>query len=180
MQMRPVRSRLAISGLTHATFKVAVVWLSDLLSGRLHHEAAAIQFIGKLFFFSMLRRWSSRLGSKGPVQGTNQKITANVQGRMHALGLISLSRSTLLSTISTKRFLDLLSRIWVAWGDGRRSTCCRLHMTVWAGAALRLFLVCCICWFSHWSADAAPFELQLISGGVAHPHPGGRNPLRVV
>ena len=102
--MRPVRSRLAISGLTHATFKVAVVWLSDLLSGRLHHEAAAIQFIGKLFFFSMLRRWSSRLGSKGPVQGTNQKITANVQGRMHALGLISLSRSTLLSTISTKRF----------------------------------------------------------------------------
>ena len=80
MWMHPVRRRLATSGLTHATFKVAVVWLVDLLSGCLHHEAVAIEFTGKSFSFCMLHRWSSRLGSKGPVQGTKQKITANVQG----------------------------------------------------------------------------------------------------
>ena len=45
-----------MSGLKQATFKVAVVWFGDLLSGHLHHEAAAIKFAGKSFSFSMLRR----------------------------------------------------------------------------------------------------------------------------
>ena len=106
MWTHPVRRRLAMSGLIQATFKVVVVWLGNLLSGHLHREAVDIEFAGKLFSFSILHRCSWRLGSKGPVQGMNRKITAKVRSRICALWLILLSRSVSLSIISAKRFLD--------------------------------------------------------------------------
>ena len=43
-----------MSGLVQATFKVAVIWFGDLLSGRLHQDAAAIEFAGRLFSISTL------------------------------------------------------------------------------------------------------------------------------
>ena len=101
-----MRRMLATSGLIQATFSVAMVWLGDLLSGHLHHEAVAIKFAGRSFSFSMLQRCSSRLRSKDPVQGTNWQITAYERGHICALGLILLSRSASLSIISTKSFLD--------------------------------------------------------------------------
>ena len=72
----PVRSLLATSGFAHATFKVAVDWLGDLLSGHLHHDAATMEFGGRSFSLSILRRFSLRLGLKGSLHGTNRKITA--------------------------------------------------------------------------------------------------------
>ena len=55
-RIRPVRSLLAVSGLRHATFKVAVAWLGDLFSGRLHHDANTIEPSTKPFSLSILRR----------------------------------------------------------------------------------------------------------------------------
>ena len=56
MQIRLVRSLLAVSGLRHATFKVAVAWLGDLFSGCLHHDANTIEPSTKSFSLSILRR----------------------------------------------------------------------------------------------------------------------------
>ena len=47
--MRPVINLLAALGLAHSTFKVAVFWLGDLFSGRLHHNADTMEFGGRSF-----------------------------------------------------------------------------------------------------------------------------------
>ena len=65
-----------MSGFAHATLSVAVVWLGDLLSGCLHHEAATTELGGRSFSLLRLQRFSSRLGSKGPLHGMKRKITA--------------------------------------------------------------------------------------------------------
>jgi hypothetical protein len=55
-RIRLVRSLLAVSRLRQATFRVAVVWLGDLFSGRLHHDAETIEPSSRPFSCSMLRR----------------------------------------------------------------------------------------------------------------------------
>ena len=95
-----------MSGVAYTTLSVAVVWLGDLLSGHLHHKAATIELGRRSFSLLRFRRFSLRLGSKGPLHGTNRKITAKVRGRIRALGPNSLSRKLLLSIISVNLSLD--------------------------------------------------------------------------
>lgn len=84
--------RLAASGLAQSTFKVAVFWLGDLFSGRLHHEAETIEFGGRSFSVSTSLRCASELGLKWPEQGTKRRITAYVRGWMRAFGSNSASK----------------------------------------------------------------------------------------
>ena len=50
--IRPVKRRLAASGLAHKTFSVAVFWLGDLLSGHLHQTANTMESGGISFLAS--------------------------------------------------------------------------------------------------------------------------------
>ena len=104
--IQPVRSWLTASGLVHATFRVAVAWLGDLLSGCLHQDTEAIKPSAKSFSCSMFCRWSLLLGSNWPWQGTKQKIMKKVWGQIHAFRLISVRRKVFLSHSLTKLSLE--------------------------------------------------------------------------
>ena len=80
--------------------------MGDLFSGRIHHDAEAIDPSSRSLSCSMLHRWALLLGSKLPLQGTNRKIMGNVRGRMHAFGLISASRKAFLLHMLIKFSLE--------------------------------------------------------------------------
>jgi hypothetical protein len=131
MRMHPVRKRLADSGLRHATFKVAVDWLGDLLSGCLYQDAANIEPSGMLFYCLMLRRWVSLVGSNRPWQDTKRKMIAKVRDQIFALRLIWVRRDGLFSHILVKFVLAVvdsnsksragmlkMAMLWTAWEGG--------------------------------------------------------------